>query len=331
MAIHIGKREFIAGLSGAALVWPFAARAQQPAMPVIGFLGSGSLAGNVPFVAAFRQGLSEAGYTEDRNVTIEYRWAEGRYDRFPAMLADLLRRQAAVIVATGGDPSALAAKAATSTTPIVFETGTDPVKLGLVSSLNQPGGNATGISLLNVDLEPKRLQLLIELVPTAATIAFLVNPNNPTAQARAAIMQSAARASDRQLVVLNAGEDGDLDTAFAAVAQQKIGAVLVAGDALFTIRRERLVALAARYRVPASYNQREYILIGGLTSYGASLSEIYHQVGLYAGRILKGEKTVNLPVMQSTKVEFVINQKTAKTLGLTIPLPLLGRADEVIE
>jgi putative ABC transport system substrate-binding protein len=325
------RRAFMTLFGSAAASWPLAVRAQQPALPAIGFLGSGSPAGHAVFVTAFRQGLSEAGYVEGRNVTIEFRWAEGRYDRFPPLMSDLVGRRVAVIVATGGDASALAAKAATSTIPIVFETGTDPVKLGLVSSLNKPGGNATGISFLSSELEPKRLQLLIELVPTATTIAFLVNPNNPSTQARIAILQSVVRASNRDFVVLSASGEADFETAFATISQQKIGAVLVAGDALFTNGRDQLVALAARYGVPASYNLREYTLVGGLTSYGASLSEVYRQCGLYAGRILKGEKTADLPVMQSTKVEFVINQKTAKTLGLTIPLPLLGRADEVIE
>jgi putative ABC transport system substrate-binding protein len=294
-------------------------------------LHSSSAKPNAIFLEAFRRGLKEIGIVEGQNLTIEFRWAEQQYDRLPRMVADLVDRKVAVIFAAGGDPAAIAAEAGTSTIPIVFETGTDAVKLGLVATLNRPGGNATGVSFLSVSLEPKRLQLLIEMVPSASTLAFLVNPNNPTTPGRITEMESTARAIGRQLMVFKASGEGDIDAAFSTLSRQRVGAVLVAGDALFTSRREQLVGLAARYSVPASYNQREYAVDGGLMSYGADLKEVYYQGGLYVGRILKGEKPADLPVLQPTKVEFVINQKTARSLGLTIPLPLLGRADEVIE
>jgi putative ABC transport system substrate-binding protein len=318
-------------MSGAAATWSLAVRAQQMSMPVIGFLHSSSAKPNAIFLEAFRRGLKEIGIVEGQNLTIEFRWAEQQYDRLPRTVADLVDRKVAVIFAAGGDPAAIAAKAGTSTIPIVFETGTDAVKLGLVATLNRPGGNATGVSFLSVSLEPKRLQLLIEMVPSASTLAFLVNPNNPTTPGRITEMESTARAIGRQLMVFKASGEGDIDAAFSTLSRQRVGAVLVAGDALFTSRREQLVGLAARYSVPASYNQREYAVDGGLMSYGADLKEVYYQGGLYVGRILKGEKPADLPVLQPTKVEFVINQKTARSLGLTIPLPLLGRADEVIE
>jgi putative ABC transport system substrate-binding protein len=325
------RRQFITLIGGAAAVWPLTVRAQQPAIPVLGFLHSGLAEPNAIFVTAFRRGLNETGFVEGRNLAIEFRWAEQHYDRLPGMVTDLIGRKVAVIVAAGGDPAAVAAKAGTSTIPIVFETGTDAVKLRLVATLNRPGGNATGVSFLSTSLEPKRLQLLIEMVPSASTIAFLVNPNNPTAPGRIVEMQSNAAAANRQLVVLKAGGEHDIDATFSTLSQQGVDAVLVAGDALFTSRRGQLVGLAARYAVPASYNLREYVVDGGLMSYGTDLKEVYYQTGLYAGRILKGEKPADLPVIQPTKVEFVINQKTAKALGLSIPLPLLGRADDVIE
>jgi putative ABC transport system substrate-binding protein len=325
----IRRREFITLLGGAA-AWPVAARAQQPAMPVIGFLRSTSIERSAQLLAAFRQGLKEAGYSEGQNVAIEYRSAEGEYDRLPGLAADLVRRQVTVIVATGGLASAQAAKALTSTIPIVF-TGEDPVKSGLVVSFNQPGGNATGVSLLTTDIGSKRLGLLRELVPNATRIALLNNPNGPNVGGYLQDLQAAADSLNQRIQVLNAVNENEIDAAFVALARERPDALFISSDPFLTSRREQIVALANHYKLPAFYEWREFAEAGGLASYGPSHTEPYRLIGIYTGRILKGAKPADLPVIQSTKFELVINLKTAKALGLEVRATLLARADEVIE
>jgi putative tryptophan/tyrosine transport system substrate-binding protein len=323
------RREFITLLGGAA-AWPAVARAQQP-MPVIGYLGAQSPAAFASRVIAFRQGLGETGYAEGRNVAIEFRWAEGQHDRLSALAADLVSRQVAVIVAPGGAPAALAAKSATTTIPIVFEMGADPIAIGLVGSLNRPGGNITGVSSLNVEVTPKRLEILHELVPTAAVLAVLVNPTSPTADSQLRNLQAAARALGLQLHVLHASAERDFDTVFATLLQLRAGGLVVASDTFFATHSEQLAALTVRHAVPAIHQSRDFSTAGGLMSYGGSFVESHRQAGVYTARVIKGDKPADLPVQQVTKVELFINLKTAKALGVTVPLPLLGRADEVIE
>jgi putative tryptophan/tyrosine transport system substrate-binding protein len=324
------RREFITLLGSAAVAWPLAARAQQPAMPVIGFLRSTSANASANLVAAFRRGLTEAGYIEGQNIAVEYRWAEYRDERLPGLAADLVRRQCAVIIA-GGNGAALAVKAATATIPIVFSTGDDPIELGLVASLNRPEGNVTGIFFYAGVLESKQLELLREAVPKATVIGVLVNPTSPASVVQARDAQAAARALGQQVYIVNAGSERDIDPAFATLVQHQVGGILVSGNALFTGQRNRLAALAAHHALPAMYFGREFVEAGGLMSYGASITDAYRQVGNYAGRILKGTKPADLPVQAPTKFELVVNVKTAKALGLTIPESFLLRADEVIE
>jgi putative tryptophan/tyrosine transport system substrate-binding protein len=328
MASHIGRRKFLATLGGAA-AWPRAARAQQAAMPVVGFLNGAAPEGYAPMVIAFRQGLKEAGYAEGQSVAIEYRWAEGHYDRLSALAADLVHRQVAVIV-TGGTPPAFAAKAATSTIPIVINVGIDPVQAGLIASLNRPGGNVTGIAILTAELAAKRVELLHELLQTTV-FASLVNPTSPLTEPEIRGVRDAARSLGLELHVLNATTVGEIDTAFEKLIELGAGALVVSVDPFLTSQRQQIVALAERRSVPAIYGLREYAIAGGLMSYGNDLADAYRQSGIYAAKLLKGAKPADLPVQQVVKVELIVNLKTAKALGLTFPITLLGRADETIE
>jgi putative tryptophan/tyrosine transport system substrate-binding protein len=323
------RRDFVKAMAVVATACPLAGRAQQSAMPVIGILRSTSLADSTPFVATFRQGLREAGFVEGQNVAIELRFAEGRGDRLPELVADLIHKPVAVIVAN--NPAAVAAKAATITVPIIFITGSDPVRDGLVASLNRPGGNVTGVVFIVSELAAKRLQLLRQLVPNAATMGFLVNPNSPETEAERRDLVAASLKIGQQLSIFDVSSDGDIENAFAALVQRGAGAALIGTGPFLTSHRQQLVALAARSKLPTMYSLREFVADGGLISYGASITEAYRQAGVYVGQILKGQKPTDLPVMQSTKFDFVLNLKTAKSLGLEVPPTLIALADEVIE
>ena len=324
------RREFLGVLGGAAATWPLAARAQKTAMPVIGFLNGSSLQGYGRFLLAFRQGLSEMGYTEGRNVTIEYRWAEGNYDRLPAMAADLVHHKVNVIAATT-TPANIIAKAATTTIPIVFTTSSDPVELGLVTSLSRPGGNVTGAVTMNVEVGPKRLELLHNMVPTAGIMGVLINPDRPGAEGQLRALQQAAHAMGREIRIFRADTESDIDATFMQLADQRAKGLFVNTDSYLFSQRNRLIRLADRHAIPTIFDRREFVEAGGLMSYGGSATDIYRLAGIYAGRILKGDKPADMPVQQSTKLEWVINLKTAKALGLTIPSGLLAVADELIE
>jgi putative tryptophan/tyrosine transport system substrate-binding protein len=324
------RREFITLLGCAAAAWSLGARAQQPAMPVVGFMNGGSTESQRGLLAAFRQGLSEIGYSEDQNIKIEYRWAESQYDRLPGMAADLVRRQVTVIAATG-TPAALAAKAASAVIPIVFETAGDPIRLGLVASLNRPGSNITGVTQLSSELVSKRLGLLHDMIPTATIIGLLLNPNDPRAETQSGDVQEAAHALGLQVHIVNASTEGEIVSAFATLAQLRAGALIVGTGEFFNRQAEQLVVLAARHVMPAIYQYRLFVVAGGLIAYGTSLTDSYRQAGVYTARILKGEKPADLPVLQPTKYELVINLKTANALGLAIPPGVLAIADEVIE
>src|SRR6516162_520768 len=331
MASHIGRRKFLATLGGAAVAWPLAARAQQPAVPVIGLLGATTAQGYAAQLAAFRQGLSEAGFVEGRNVAIEYRWAEDQYDRLPALAADLVRRQVAVIDRLGGNSASEAAKAATTTIPVVFHGSVDPVEAGLVASLNRPGGNVTGVVTLNMDTGQKRLELMHELLPAATTIGLLINRTNAVAEIQSKDLQAAARTLGLQLLIANASAERDFDAAFATLSQGQVRGLVIGTDGFLVSQSEQLAALTVRYALPTIFQYRAFVTAGGLMSYGGSVTDSYRLSGVYTGRILKGENPADLPVQQATKVELIINLKTARTLGITFPITLLGRADEVIE
>jgi putative ABC transport system substrate-binding protein len=324
------RRDFIKVIAGSAVAWPLAARAQQPTMPVVGFLGTGSAASDAWRAAAFRQGLNESGYVEGRNVAIEFRWADGQYDRLRQLAADLVARPVRVIVA-GPLAATLAAKAATSKIPIIFANGNDPVKFGIVASLNRPNGNITGISLLVNMLAAKHLELLREMVPNAVLVGLLVNSDNPNAEVDRRELETAANVLGEKLIVVKASTPEGIETAFATLVNQRVGALFVHSDAFFASRYTQLAALTTRHAIPTIFYLRDFVMAGGLMSYGANLADGYRQAGIYSGRILNGEKPEDLPVQQSTKVELVINLKTAKSLGLAVPMSLLGRADEVIE
>lgn len=327
----VGRRRVVAFLGSAAATLPFLAQAQQAKLPVIGFLSGVSPGPFAPLVAAFHKGLAETGFVEGQNVAVEYRWAEGQPDRLPALAAELVQRQVTVLTATGGVASSIAAKAATSTIPIVFNGGSDPVKAGLVDNLDRPGGNATGLYGFNAGMEAKRLELLHELVPAAGTIAFLLNPKNPDAALHTRNVQEWAQATGQPVRIVNASAPPEIDAAFATIKEQGAKALLVASDPFFNNRRDQIIALTARNTLPAIYEVREFVLAGGLMSYGNSLSDYYRQFGVYTGRILKGEKPADLPVVRPSKIELVINRKTAGALGLDVPPALLARADEVIQ
>ena len=331
MAIHIGRRDFITLLGGAAASWPLVARAQQPAMPVIGFLSSRSPEDSAHLIPAFAAGLAEGGYVEGQNLAIEFRWARGRYDLLPAMAAELVTRRVAVLTTAGGEPSALAAKRATSTIPIVFGIGGDPVALGLVASFSRPGGNATGVTLLTNLMEPKRLGLLRELAPGVPLIGVLLNPKFAPASRQLQQVEETARSIDQRILVAKASTDEELETAFAAFTSERVGALLITADPYFDTRRDQIVGFAARQRMPAIYQFREYAVAGGLLSYGVSITDAYRNYGVYTAKILKGAKPADLPVLQPTKFETVINLKTAKALSVKISDNLLSLADEVIE
>jgi ABC-type uncharacterized transport system substrate-binding protein len=325
----VRRRDFILALGGVA-VWPLAARAQQGAMPVIGLLGAASATAWAALLAAFRRGLSEAGYAEGRNVAVEYRWAEGQYERLPAMAADLAKRQVTVIVAFT-TPAALVAKATTASIPIVFTTISNPVQVGLVASLSRPGGNVTGTTYLNLEVGPKLLEVMREALPAATTIAVLINPTNPNADAQEGNLRAAARTLGVELHVLPVSNEHDLDAAFAALAQQKPGGLVIGGDPFLNSRNELIAAVALRHAIPSIYPSRTFVAAGGLMSYAGNATEAYYQAGIYTGRILRGEKPADLPVQQTTRIELIINLRTAKALGIDLPPTLLGRADEVIE
>ena len=325
------RRAFITALGGAAVMWPLAARAQQPAVPVIGWLSGRSPEDSAHLLAAFRQGLREAGFVEGQDVAVEYRWARGQYDRLPALASDLVSRGVAVLLGIGGDVSALAAKQATTTIPIVFGMGGDPIKAGLVDSFNRPGGNATGYTLLTNEMEPKRVGLLHELAPGISLIGALLNPSFPPAARQLQDIEGAVRAIGQSLVVAKASNDAELDAAFTSLVQQRVGAVLVAADPYFDTRRDRIIAFAAQNRLPAMYQFREFAVAGGLVSYGPNITDAYRQAGIYTGRLLRGAKPADLPVLQPTKFELVINLKTANALGLAVPNAMQLLADEVIE